>query len=205
MRLKIATAIIFLTASLPMFSQVAPSAYDRGQSPLSIGAGFSRINTDLGHGGLYGGKLWIDYSLRGLPPILHGLGVMMEAEDLDLNPGPRQSVLREDVALGGVSYTFTRFRNLHPYAKFASGLGNIDYKIGNNKTYHQSRTVTGMGAGLQYRAFRSVWVKCDYEYEYFPDFFLGTPQNPSSGSINPQGFTVGAMYSFKGRRSQERY
>jgi opacity protein-like surface antigen len=205
MRPKTAAAIIFFTASLPMLSQVAPSATDQGHSPLSIGAGLSRVNPDYGHGTIYGGELWIDYSLRALPPILQGMGIAMEAQDVRFDPSPTEGVLREDVALGGVSYTSTHFRSLHPYGKFVMGLGNLDYTVSHNRTYHQTRTVTGIGGGLEYRVFRSIWLKCDYEYQYFPDFFLGIPQRPTSGSINPESITVGAMYSFWRGRKQERY
>jgi opacity protein-like surface antigen len=133
------------------------------------------------------------------------MGVALEAQDLHLAPSPREGVLREDVALAGVSYTSTRFRSLHPYAKFVSGLGNLDYMVSKTRSYHQTRTVTGIGGGLEYRVIRSIWLKCDYEYQYFPDFFLGLPQKPTSGSINPQGISVGAMYSFWRGRKQERY
>jgi hypothetical protein len=40
---------------------------------------------------------------------------------------------------------------------------------------------------------RSVWLRADYEYQNWPDFYKNTKP---SGTLNPQGGTLGVMYHF---------
>jgi hypothetical protein len=181
-------------------AQAAPAAAET-RSPLAIGAGFSGYNPDYGHGHLLGGTLWIDYSPNRVPQLLRGIGI--EAYGRDLNYGRSKSQpqnLREDVGGGGVFYSWPRFRNIRPYGKFEMGFGNADYEEidseGNVRRANQTRTVTTLGGGIELRAFRSVWVRIDYGHEFWPDFFF--KNGHAVAQLNPQGFTVGAVYHFSG-------
>jgi opacity protein-like surface antigen len=108
--------------------------------------------------------------------------------------------VREDTALGGVIYSWPRYRDFRPYGKFQMGYGNADEE---NVQYHvkwtDSRTVTSMGGGMDYRVLEHVWVRVDYEYQLWPDFFKHPNNIPPAGRLKPQGFTVGAMYHFSHR------
>jgi opacity protein-like surface antigen len=207
MRLKLyvglALALLFVGAAYFAHAQTVPAAIGpRAFSPFAIGAGFSGYNNpDFGHGHILGGTLWIDYTPSQVPHFLRGIGV--EAEARDLNYGRTATLpsnLREDVAGAGLIYSWPYFRRFSPYGKFLMGLGNADYMVptttGGYKPYNQGRTVTMMGGGLEYRAFKSVWVRGDYEYQYWPDFFKHTNPAIPAGLLNPQGITVGAMYHF---------
>ena len=90
-----------------------------------------------------------------------------------------------------------RFRRLRPYGKFEEGLGNVDYLVSKTRSYHQSRIVTGFGGGLDYLTTRHLRMRLDYEYELFPDFFLGLPSDPTSSPLHMEGVTLGAMYHFR--------
>lgn len=190
----LALALLFVCAAYPTLAQTAPAATESRPS-LAIGAGLSGYDPDFGHGRMYGGALWIDYTPNRAPSLLRGIGIEAEARDLNYDRSPSQpSNLREDVIGGGVIYSWRHFRNIRPYGKFLMGYGNTDY--GSNITharYHDSRTVTSVGGGVEYRAFRSVWVRADYEYQWWPNFFKATTP---AGLLNPQGFTVGASYHF---------
>lgn len=192
-------AALFVCAACSAFAQTAPAAKGSGGfSSFAAGAGFSGFNPDWDHGHLLGGTLWIDYTPAGLPSFLRGFG--LEAEARDLNYGRSQSQpwnLREDVAGGGVIYSYHRLHSFHPYGKFLVGYGNTDY--GSNITHargHDSRTVTSTGGGVELRVYRNLWARADYEYQFWPDFFKGTSP---AGQLNPQGFTVGALYHFRSR------
>jgi opacity protein-like surface antigen len=105
-----------------------------------------------------------------------------------------------DVASGGVIYTLPRFTKFRPYGKFVMGLGNIDYGAPAHP-YHESRTVTSIGGGVDYRVFRKVWARVDYEYQSWPDFWKQSVPFLHGKSLTPEGFTVGAMYHFGQPRS----
>jgi opacity protein-like surface antigen len=194
-----ALAALFVCAASSVPAQTVPSA-TKGEAPLAVGAGISGYNNpDFGPGHLLGGTLWIDYIPNRVPSFLRGIG--LEAKGLDLNygrPATLPANLREDVASGGVIYSWPRYRNFRPYVKYLMGFGNVDYEWTNQVRFHDSRTVTSMGGGLEYLVFRHLWARVDYEYQSWPDFFNSTTP---PGKINPQGVTVGAMYHFSQPRS----
>jgi opacity protein-like surface antigen len=188
-----ALAALFVFAAYSTSAQTVWSA-TKNQNPWAAGAGVSGYNTpDFGHGHLLGGTLWIDYTLPHMPYLLHGIGLEVEARDLNYGRSATlPSNLREDVASGGVYYSWPRYRNFRPYGKYLMGFGNIDSGAP-AQPWHDTRTVTSMGGGVDYRVFRHVWARADYEYQFWPDFFKSTTPH---GKLTPQGFTVGAMYRF---------
>ena len=93
---------------------------------------------------------------------------------------------------GGVYYSWRKYRSIRPYAKFEMGFGNMDYMTLKLRRVNQTRTVTSLGGGVEFRAVRNVWVRADYEYQSWPNFNGGK----SSPPLNPQGATVGVMYHF---------
>lgn len=201
-------AAFFVCAAYSSLAQIAPAAADENV-PWAIGAGLSGYNPDWGHGHLLGGTLWVDYSLPRMPSLLHGLSIEGEARDLNYGRSSSQPEnLRQDIVQGGLKYSWPRFLNFRPYGKFSEGYGNTDYECTtlaqcettDNMRYHDSRTIFSGGGGLEYRVSRHVWVRADYEYQFWPNFFkhlvVGTPV----GWMNPQGFTIGAMYDFGHRR-----
>jgi opacity protein-like surface antigen len=201
MRLKLyymSTLAVLICAACSTLEQTVPAAATNGV-PLAVGAGFSGYNPDFGHGHLLGGTLWIDYTLPRMPHYLNGIGVEVEARDLNYGRSATQPAnLRLDVAGGGVIYSWPRFRSFRPYAKFFAGFGNADDAMNGTARYHDSRNITMTGGGMDFRAYRSIWVRADYEYQWWPDMVfcsVGGSYAPC-GSKNPQGFTVGAMYHF---------
>lgn len=193
MHLKSALVILFLTASLPLFSQVAPSATEGGL-PIAVGAGFSDFDVDWGHGRMDGGTLWIDWQPNQLPSFLHGFGLEVEARDISLGGNKTQPNFRLDTGGGGVIYTWRHFHRFHPYGKYLMSYGGIHWNNPDIHFRHETRTVTAPGLGFDYRVFRKVWVRADYEYQFWPDIAL---QMPGTHVLNPQGFTVGVLYDFK--------
>jgi opacity protein-like surface antigen len=195
-------AALFLCAASPVLSQAVPAA-TQGNIPLSVGGGISAYNPDIYQGHMLGGTLWIDYTLRHMPHTLQGLGIEAEARDLNyFRSGDIPSGVREDVALGGVIYSWPRYRDFRPYGKFLMGYGNADEETINYipvTHWTDSRTVTSMGGGMDYRVLEHLWVRVDYEYESWPDFFKHPNNIPPAQRLKPQGFTVGAMYHFSHR------
>lgn len=191
---KLIMGALFVGSAYLSFAQVVPSASEN-RLPLAVGAGLSSFNPDWAHGRMLGGTLWADYTPNWVPQRLHGIGLEVEARDLNYHRSPSQPAnLREDIASGGVIYSWRHFHNFRPYGKFLMGFGNTDYEGKTLVRGHDSRTITSLGGGAEFRVFRHVWVRADYEYQSWPDFFKHTAA--PSGRLNPQGFTLGAMYNF---------
>jgi opacity protein-like surface antigen len=194
LNVKVLLATLYLTTGFFAFPQTGPSATEGGV-PLAVGGGVSYWDVDWGHSRMEGGTLWADYYPNRVPSILRGIGLEAEARDVSFNRGDKPSNFRHDTAGGGVIYAWRHYPNFYPYGKFVMGLASIDFQIPQIPTYtHDTRTFMAPGLGLEYRVYRHVWARADYEYQFWEKFAGNTP--------NPQGFTVGAMYDF--RRSNRR-
>jgi len=186
LNVRLLLAAFFVTAAVPVFSQVVPSA-TQGRLPLVVGGGVSDYYTDWS-GRLLGPSVWVDWNLYRGPSVLRGFGLEAEGRDLNYDRTGYTPNLRQDTALGGVRYTFHRFRDLHPYAKFLAGIGSIDFTLAGDPHYkHDTRTVIAPGGGLEYRVWRNAWVRADYEYQFWSELF-------NTGALNPQGLTLGVSY-----------
>jgi len=191
--LELTLAVFLICAAFPANAQTVPAARDP-LLPLAVGAGLSGFEPDINAGRIYGGTLWIDYSPNWVPSFLHGIGIEASVRDISLGRSASQPPnLREDVAEGGVFYSWRHFRSFRPYVKGAGGYGNADYEGSKSARRNESRTISAVGGGVEFRATRRIWVRADYEYQIWPDFFKATKP---AGLLTPQGFTVGALYHF---------
>jgi hypothetical protein len=190
--------VIFLFAVLPAFAQtLAP--YQGRVLPLTIGFGPSGFEPDWYHGRMYGGTVWVDWYPTQFPAKLSGLGLEIEARDISLDKhldeaqaDPQhsgQANTKEDTLGAGAIYNFRVTRNFHPYLKAIFSQGSIDF-ISNSPTYsHDTRLVSAGGVGFQYRIFRPIWARVDYEYQFWTGRLLGD-------YLTPSGYTVGISYDF---------
>ena len=199
-QLKVPLAIILACVTYSAQAQVVPTASQK-ITPFSIGAGLSAFNNpDFAPGHILGGTLLIDYIPERVPWHLRGIGLEAEARDLNYGRSPTISTkIREDTVEGGVIYSWPRYRKVRPYGKLMFGYGNADYLIGISPThptgaYNQSRTLACGGGGVEFRVLKSLWVRADYEYQSWPDFFKHSGTTIPAGRLDPQGFTLGAMY-----------
>jgi opacity protein-like surface antigen len=183
-----------VTVSPLLFSQVAPSAKEAGL-PIAVGGGFSDFDVDWGHGRMGGGTAWIDWHPNTAPSFLHGFALEVEARDISLGGNSTQPRnYRLDTVGGGITYTWPHFQKFHPYCKLLIGLGGIDWNNPDPQFTHETRTVYASGGGFDYRVFRHVWARADYEYQGWPQIDLLAP---GTHWLNPQGFTVGVLYDFR--------
>jgi hypothetical protein len=197
MHLKLVLLILSLSAGLPMFCQVAPDAENK-TIPISIGAGFSSFYTDWS-GYENGPVAWIDWHFHRLPPVLDGLGV--EAEGRDLNYGRTGDIpdLRESTVGGGVIYTFHQIPapNFHLYGKYLIDYGRAYVASPSLHIVPQAKAciVHAPGVGVEVRAWRTLWVRGDYEWQFWP----GVPNVPGhTSALTPRGLTIGASYHLPG-------
>jgi opacity protein-like surface antigen len=196
MRLKLSTAFTLTVLSLlvlPAQGQAVPDAKTSGGLTLRVGAGFSDFRTSFGPGTVKGGTLWIDCALSNPPRFLSGLGIEAEARDLSLAPAATQPSSRVDEAQGGAIYSWQHLKSIRPYAKALVGYGNFDRRL-DGVQGHDSRTITVLGGGLEYRVLGHIWARADYEYQIWPDFWK---TSQPVGSLTPSGFSLGAVYDLR--------
>jgi len=193
MRLKPTLSLVFaallVAAVLPVHSQVSPAA-NRGGIPIVVGAGFSDFSIDWGPGQrMEGVSAWVDWYPNRLPAVLNGLGIEGEGRDIDFGRPSGIPRMRQYTGIGGPIYAWNHHRNFRPYGKFLVGIGSIDFPpLG---AYSQdSFFVLTPGGGVEYRAWRHIWIRGDYEYQYWQQVF-------GNHDLTPTGFTVGVSYDFR--------
>ena len=197
--------ILSFASALPVFAQAVYSAQEV-RPRLSVGAGFSGFSQDWGHNpSVYGTTLWIDYHPPLLPDFLSGLSLEVQARDLSWNRGKypatappafagKPGLPRTDTIGGGLIYHIRPegYYRFEPYLKGLASYGSIDFTIGAPNYSHDTRTVTSVGGGLDWHVVPRITVRGDFEYQFWPSFLGKT--------LNPVGFTGGALYNFSFRR-----
>jgi hypothetical protein len=181
---------LLLAALSPAFSQVSPAARSGGVStiPLVVGAGYSNFTMDWGPGHRSSGiTAWAD--LYPFPGIVKDLGI--EAEGRTSQWGNPIAHLREDTFQGGLIYSYSRFSKIRPYAKGLAGIGSMDFPpfpvTPNYK--HDTFTVNSISGGADFQAWQNLWLRADYQYQWWHSVFGGT--------FTPNGITVGAHWDFR--------
>jgi hypothetical protein len=154
-----------------------------------VGVGYSNFDSDWS-GRISGISAWVDWDFYRAPSYLNGFA--LEAEGRDLNWGRTGSDpnLRFDTIDVGALYKWRRYRKIHPYGKFLFGYGSMDFLTVVPTYSHDTRSVLAPGGGLDYRLTRTLWLRGDYEYQFWLSFFNGH-------ALNPNGFTVGISYDFR--------
>jgi opacity protein-like surface antigen len=200
MRSKLVLAVLFTLASLHAIAQVAPAVKISGP-PLGVGGGLTDFDTDYYRpdlpywsGRMIGISAWADYS------VFHGLGVEVEGTSIFGNkPTPYSrsgneifGSLKEQTVQGGIIYRYHPVYRLRPFVKALGGYGSIDFP--STRLYYTNETagIYSIGGGLEYKVWRNVYARGQYEYQWWKGFRSG------SQSLNPNGFTVGATYYLRG-------
>ncbi len=119
MYLKTLLAAILVSAAFPSFAQVAPDVNKPG-IPLTVGVGYSNYATDWS-GRLAGPALWLDWSIDKGPALLRGLGLEVEARDLNYGRSGRSN-LRMDTISGGPIYTWRALPSVYSLCEVPCGL-----------------------------------------------------------------------------------
>ena len=138
-----------------------------------------------------GGALWVDFKPPKVPRLLEGLSLEVEAREVSVpeNSPTEVGTFRQATVGGGPMYTWLRYKNFHPYAKFIASYAGQKYYIYSPKYHFETQTVYAPGGGVEYRVFRDLWARADYEYQIWPDQY-----GHSDWTLDPQGVTVGLSY-----------
>ena len=184
--LTVLSALLIVSAAIPALSQVAPEAQGKSRVlPLRVGVGYSNYGSDW-NGRLGGPDVWIDFDV----PKMSGLQIEAEGRDLNYNRTWGDPTLRQYTVAGGFNYAWRYDPAFHPYVRFLAGVGNINWHTENPGYRKDSRTFYAPAGGIEVRAYRRLWIRGNYEYQFWPNLFL------HHHTLTPRGFTVGAFYDF---------
>ena len=190
---KLIPAALFVAAAVPACSQ-APPAARQGGLPIVVGAGMSDYSVDWGFGRrMVGVTVWADWLPDNFPGALRGLGIEAVGHAIDYDVPTGLSKMRQDTVLGGPIYSWHPYRGVRPYAKYVIGVGSIDFPpfAGSPSWYsHDTFLVTAPAGGAEVHAWQHVWIRADYEYQFWHQTF-------GPHDLTPNGFTVGATYDFR--------
>ena len=189
-----ACALLLFSSASAISAQVVPAA-TLPHINLSFGAGLTSWDPDWGNGRMLGVTAWGDFH-PALPSYLSGLGVELEARDVDWHRDNQPANYRQATIGGGPIYTFTGFRIAQPYAKFLVDYAGMNFRVPDTAYTHDTRTAYVPGGGVEARACRNVWVRLDYEYQIWQPLIV-PDKRPT-----PQGFTLGLIWKIgqPGRR-----
>jgi opacity protein-like surface antigen len=189
---KLPLALLLAITAVQAHSQVLPAA-SKGSVPLEIGGGVSDYLIDWNYGRrMVGATAWVDYHFADQLRFLHGFGIEAEGRDINWDRPSNLPKMRQDTGQGGLTYTWVHYRSIDPYVKIIGGIGSIDFPAPKNYPYytHDTFAVFTPGGGAEYEIRSRIWVRADYEYQYWHHF-----RGPHD--LNPNGFTIGATYHFE--------
>ena len=136
-----------------------------------------------------GVSAWADWYPHRLPAVLNGLGIEGEGRDINYGRPADLSRMRQDTGLGGAIYTWNHYRNFRPYAKFLARHRELGVSASGN-LFPGHLYGLAPGGGVEYRAWRHIWIRGDYEYQFWQQCF-------GPHDLTPTGFTIGASYDFR--------
>lgn len=186
---KFIFAALFAAAVAPIYSQTLPAAR-QGGVPIVVGAALSDYSVDWGPGQrMIGISAWADWLPNSFPGVMRGLGIEAVGHAINYDVPSGISRMRQDTIQGGPMYVFNPYRGIRPYARYVFGIGSIDFPP--SGTYsHDTFFVSSPGGGAEFHAWQHIWIRADYEYQFWHQTF-------GAHDLTPNGFTVGVSYDFR--------
>jgi hypothetical protein len=189
MRSKLVLAALITFSTLPVFAQVV-AAGKIGGLPLGVGGGLSDYSIDFGHDRrMIGISAWADYNL------FHGLGIEAEGTSIFADKPDAVTRMKQSTIKGGAIYRARPFWGIRPYAKGLVGLASIDFPSHDPFYTHDDFTMYAVGGGAEYKIWKTLYARGDYEYQFWPNVF-------GPHTLDPNGFTIGATYYLRGIHRQ---
>ena len=153
---------VLMLMPLMTSAQVAPSVNGGGGGKFSmaLGAGFSGFNTDYSPDRMYGIAAYCDLD--------YGRWIGLEVEGRTIQWNQFQN-LREDTIAAGGRVRLPHYKRFIPYAKFLGGIGSIDFPAFRDAPNYRHDTFVfyDAGGGLDYKLTQHVYLRGDYEYEWW--------------------------------------
>jgi opacity protein-like surface antigen len=183
-------AVVALCFVRSGMAQVAPAA-NQGGRPIGFGVGFSRYDLDYGPGRYMEGPVG-----RASVGIFHGFGIDGSARAIFMNTPPELTRMQQNTFLAGAYYeTQPLIGRLRLFGRFAGGIGTIEFPSHNPLYTRDSYTVYAPSGGIEYPIVPKVFLRADYEYEFWKHYH-------GTNDLNPEGFTIGVTYYVQGMHAR---
>jgi hypothetical protein len=179
------TAILLAFSASRSHAQVAPAAKVNGL-PIAISVGIS--DYDIGYGP---GRRMQGAVIRGGMHVFHGLGIDLSARSIFMNTPTRVTRMQQNTFLAGAYYDAPHVWRIHPFARYAGGIGTIEFPSRNPYYTRDSFTVYAAGGGIEIPVVSHLNFRAEYEYQWWKNY-LGPNE------LNPFGVTFGATYYVRG-------
>ncbi len=173
-------------------AQVAPAA-KVGGLPINVGFGISNYDLDYGQDRRMSGVVG-----RAGISLFHGMGVDVSARSIFMFTPDSLTRMEQNTFLAGVYYEAPLRYHFRPFARFAGGLGTIEFPSDNPYYTRDSRSVLAPSGGIEVPVYNNkVFVRAEYEYQFWRQY-----QGPHD--LNPNGITVGVSYYLRGPHRRDR-
>jgi hypothetical protein len=174
-------ATLLALPSGSLHAQVAPAAR-AGGLPIAISVGVSDYNLDYGPGRRMQGLV-----LRVGWNFFHGLGIDGNARTIFMNTPSQITRMQQTTYLGGIYYEAHPILKIHPFVRMGGGIGDIEFPSRNPLYTRDSYSVYAPSGGIEYPINRKVYVRAEYEYQFWVQYH-------GPRDLNPQGGTIGVTY-----------
>ena len=178
-------ALSLLFAGSSLTAQVAPAARVGGL-PIGFGVGMSGYLLDYGPGRWMEGPVaWASVG------VFHGAGVDFSARTIYINLPPELSRMQQSTFLLGGYYEARPFWHIRPFARYAGGIGLIEFPSRNPLYTRDTFTVYAPSGGVEIPIVDRVVVRAEYEYQFWHKYH-------GPNDLTPQGVTLGVKYYVRG-------
>jgi len=180
-------ALSLLFAASSLTAQVAPAAHVGG-FPIGVGVGMSGYLLDYGPGRWMEGPVaWASVG------VFHGAGVDFSARTIYIGLPSGVSRMQQSTFLLGGYYEARPFWHVRPFARYAGGIGLIEFPSRNPLYTRDTFTVYAPSGGLEIPIMDKVVVRAEYEYQFWHKYH-------GPNDLTPQGITLGVKYYLRGHR-----
>jgi opacity protein-like surface antigen len=127
-------------------------------------------------------------------PIWHGVGIIAEGHSMIIGGNEIASDYKYFTGGGGLIYTSSHWRKLHPFVKSEAGYASLSHPNNGTGHFHDTSNIWTLGGGVEYHTWKNWWTRAEYDYDFFPNFYnVATNQ---THTLNPRGFIFGETYHF---------
>jgi hypothetical protein len=186
------TLVIASLAALPASLQAQARPTESKAGDLTVGAGFSAVRPDYGHGYWLGPAVFGSYGIR------YHLALEVDIHLMNFHTYGNQQA-EDTYEIGGRYNIRTRFTGdkITIYPKVMYGRAVFDRVFTTGIPFNLSYNMYTLGGGIEYKLKPHITIRVgDFEAQRWIGFPLGSSQPSTSHGLTPYVVTSGVAYHF---------